>query len=335
MRFLRAAPLILAIACGGRPSTVPLGGTEWVKPERHVDRRPRGELGSETVIATVAASPAAVITDATPRQAPAPAAIQPGAQEVRFELKSIANGTVITIDTQFTVKAALTTSVQGTLTSQSFEVEATQQLKARVTDAKGDEIRALELEYVKSTNRLRMPGTDEDDDTSGTGKRYRVTFRDGAGRVEPVGFTLEPDEDKQVLLDLAALTGYWPLVKGNLPASLAPGWKRELGHGELSKIFGAPPSVRLESGRLTLLGRDPGSSDRALFECGLSVELERDGVSVASDLGGKCAVRPSDTRALEVNLSGELRATTNLPFGADATITGKADFRLEQTYGPR
>jgi hypothetical protein len=335
MRFLRAALLTLAIACGGRPSTVPLGGTEWVKPERHVDRRPQGELGSETVSATVAASPATLTIEAAPRPAPAPAASQPGAEEVRFELKSIANGTTITIDTQFTIAATLTTSVHGALTSQSFEVEATQQLKARVTDAKDDEIRALELEYVKSTNRLRMPGTDEDDDTSGTGKRYRVTFRDGSGRVEPIGFTLEPDEDKQVLLDLAALTGYWPLVKGGLPASLAPGWKRELGHAELSKIFAAPPSVRLESGRLTLLGKDAASPDRALFDCGLSVELERDGVSVGTDLGGKCAVRPSDTRALEVNLSGALRATTKLPFGADAAISGKADFQLKQTYGAR
>lgn len=334
MRVFRPLPLMLVIGCAPQPSTVPLGGEEWVRPDRHVDRRPRGETSERLELTASSFVPPQVKVETARSPAKDVKAAEPAAAigDVRFELRPLTVGTTVTVDGRLTLKASISMNLQGATSSQSIEFEAEQQLKARVAETRGDDVFVLDVEYVKSRSSFRMPGMDPEEDSSGAGKRYRVTARGSSFRVEPAGAALEADEDKQVQRDLAPVVGYWPIVKPRLPASIAAGWTYDVTDAELATLLASGPGARFSAGKLSFRGRDTKAPDRALFGCSMSVQFEKDGASVGSDLDGQCVVRPSDTRPLEMNLKGDLRAATPLPFGADSSVTGTVELEVKQTY---
>jgi hypothetical protein len=339
MRLFPVVSLVSVFGCAApQPSTVPLGGEEWVKPARHVDRRPPGESEANAQLADTRSTPPPVRAEpALPRPVAKPVEAAPATaktNDVRFELIPFTVGNTITLDGRLTLKATITMNLQGTTSSQSIEFEAEQQLNARVTEVRGRDVIALEVEYVKRRSVFRMPGMDPEEDSS-AGKRYRVTVQGRNMRVEALGATLAPDEDKEVQRDLAAVIGYLPIVQPRLPASLTPGWRYDVSDGDLTTLFASAPSARFSGGKLSFQGTDLAAPDRARFGCGVSVQFEKDGATVGSDLEGTCIVRPSDARPIQLDLKGDLRADTPLPFGADSTVTGTVELAVKQSYGSR
>jgi len=333
MRSLSAGIAVLLGACAASPSAVPLGGNEWVQPERHVDRRARGALTLERP-SPMASVPAAAARPSTRASTPAAASdVQASTVEgpVRFDFKPLATGNVVIVETRFSLKAEFSTSFQGVTSSQEADVEAEERMQVRVVEASAEQVRVLDVEYLSSTFSLRIPGMD-DEVESESGKRYRVTFQGGSPKVSAASGTLEAEEESQVLFDLATVTGYVPLVRAHLPATVELGWQRSIPGSDIYPMFGSLSSVRLEDATLSLIGRDATPVDRARFRCRIAVDLERDGLSLGANLAGTCAVRPSDARPLEVDLRGDLRASSTASLAADSNVTGTAEFHLRHEY---
>jgi hypothetical protein len=159
-----------------------------------------------------------------------------------------------------------------------------------------------------------------------------VTFSDGKPRVARDPGTLEAAEDKRVIFDLASVTGYLSLVRGKLPTTLAPGFAARLDGTQMATLFGAHDSVKFDSGSLVLRGRDLKHSEQALFECGTPVRIDRDGATFAVELKGTCSVRASDSRPMEIRLSGPLRAEAGAAFTSASSLTGTLEANVTHSY---
>lgn len=319
--------LALAVACTPVLSAVPLGGKEWVAPERHTDRR------THTAGPTLpqARSQGTEVAAKRPSLA-APAGVRQGGP-VRFAFQPLAAGSVVTLDSRFTVRASVRTSLKGVQSSQDAVFEVERRLEARVLTSRNDGIRTLDVEVKQSKSSFKMSDMD-DDEESESDKRYRILFQGGIPQVTSPSGTLDPDEVQQVLFDLATITGYLPLVQPALPQTLSAGWSKRFEASEVQPLFGSFSPVRLEKGSLSFLGMDPQNSDQARFECAVAVRLERDGVTLGGDLSGSCSVNPSTTRPRAIHLRGKIRGLNTLTLGEDASIAGTAELRLNHVYRP-
>jgi hypothetical protein len=260
----------------------------------------------------------------------AEARVEPG--ELRFGFVPFARGDTITIETQFRIRALLNTSFQGLSKSEDAEVDARERIEIKIVEASPDGVRVLEVFYAESKSVFRF-GDAPDDEDSSTGKRYRVTFEAGKPRVARDRGALEPEEEKGVIFDLGSVTGYLPLVRPLLPKTLSSGFSARMGASELTDVFGALDTVKLDSGSLRLRGRDTKRPEAALFECGLPLRIDRDGATFSVDLTGTCSVRTSDTRPLEIRMNGPLRAAAGAAFTSASTLTGTLEAEVKHSYG--
>lgn len=328
---LALSVLALGVACGRPPSTTPLGGTEWVPPEPRADRRaPSSEASERSAAAPVAAPPPAPSSSTSSSNTPTPAlATAPG--ELRFGFEPLTRGATIVVDTRYAVHAQFSTRFQGLSTDQKIEASAHEKIEIRVTEMSGDELRELELSYVESESVFSLSDTPNDVD-SNKGKRYRVSFDRGNARVRALSGSASTEDEKGVLFDLATVTGFVPLVRPHLPSTLSPGWKARLDAKQVSTVFGDISSLKLEGAWLTLRGRDASSADAALFDCGLPVRLERDGLAFSVELKGTCSARPRDTRPLQISLRGPLRAELTGAMSAASSIAGTLEATITHSY---
>lgn len=322
------------LACGRPPSTTPLGGTEWLPPEPHSDRRATSastpiERPAQASTPAPSALPSASSSSASPPKAPV--AVAPG--ELRFGWEPLTRGATVVVDTHYAIHALLSTSFQGRSTEQKLEANAHERIEVKVTEVSGDELRELELAYVESKSAFSMGDTTSDGagDESNAGKRYRVSYDRGTPRVRALSGSSTADQDKGVLFDLATVVGFVPLARPHLPANLLPGWKAKLDARQVTAMFGELDSVKLEGAWLTLRGRE-AQSDTALFDCGLPVRLARDGLTFTVELKGTCTARARDSRPLEVSLRGPLRAEVNAAVSAATTITGSLEATITHSY---
>lgn len=327
MRSLLAlgACLVLTPACERRPSSVPLGGDEWVPLARHVDRRPRS---SESPSALVRSSNDAPRTESS---APVVASQAPPtvAAETSFGLVPLAAGSAVTLRTKYTVRAKLVTGAEEGGSSQVVEADAAERIAIRIASADARGPREVEIEYVESKASFRLDGAPEDQD-SNLGKRYTVVFEGTEPRVSKVSGSLEPNEGRSVLFDLATVTGYWPLLSPHLPRSLDPGFRLRLDAKDVARAFGAQEDVQFEGSELTLRGLTQGNAV-AIFDCRLPARFEKDGVSLRVQLAGTANVRTSDARPLEVSLSGALDAEQGA-LGEGASLSGTVSVELSHEY---
>lgn len=319
----------LVAACTRPPSTTPLGGTEWQASEPHFDRRAASAPARSGPSASPAPPPPGPSAGVAADSAPKVPTTTP--TELRFAWEAFERGATVVIDTRYTIHALFKTSFQGLSTEQKTEAKARERIEVRVTEASAGEVREVELHYVESETEFSLSGTPNDIE-SNKGKRYRVRFEQGNARVRALAGSSTEEDEKGVLFDLGTVTGYMPLVRPHLPASLAPGWKTRLDAGQVGTLFGGLDTVKLDGAWLTLRGRDSQSADIAVFDCGLPVRLERDGLAFSVQLQGTCTARPRDARPLEISLSGPLRAELNATMSAASTLTGTLEARITHSY---
>ncbi len=294
-----------------------------------MDRRPHGE-----------APPA----DITPKTRPAPqvpartAAVEAPtvrtpntvAAETRFGRVPLPQGATVTLRTKYTVRATLVTSIEEGSSTQSIEVDAAEKIAVRVVRSGEDGPREVDVEYLESRGSFRMDGMPNDDD-SNAGKRFNVVFEGDEPKVSKRTGTLEPDEDRSVLFDLATVTGYFPLLAPRLPRELSPGFRLRLESRDLSKMFGARDDIDFEGGEIALRGRSASDAQVAVFDCQLPAKFEKDGVQLSVDLKGTFGVRTADARPLDVSLNGTLRADASA-LGAGASLNGTVAVELTHEY---
>ncbi|HYJ09658.1 MAG TPA: hypothetical protein VEX18_11630, partial [Polyangiaceae bacterium] len=273
-----------------------------------------------------AAPPVASVSVDAPPKSPA---TTPG--ELRFGWEAMVRGATVVIDTRYTIQALFNTNFQGLSTAQKAEAKAHERIEVRVMEASGGQIRELEVNYVESESEFTLSDTPNDVE-SNKGKRYRVSFERGKPRVRALAGSASAEEEKGVLFDLATVTGYPPLVEPHLPTSLSPGWKARLDGAQVATMFGGLDTVKLDGAWLTLRGRDSENLEVALFDCGLPVRLERDGLAFSVQLQGTCTARSRDARPLDISLKGPLRAELNAALSAASTLTGTLEARITHSY---
>ncbi|MFZ5891689.1 MAG: hypothetical protein ACOY0T_11600 [Myxococcota bacterium] len=321
---------LLVLACARPPSTRPLGGNEWLPPERTYDRKPRelADNGRPEPKSASAEAPAdlgdMVVVVASPK--PAASAVPLAAGEIEFKSQPLAKGDVVTLETRFKLEANFAQL------SETASAEAHERIEVRVLDASADAVREVEVSYVSSEGTFRFAGNNEQ--KSNAGKRFRVRV-DGAKPVvtrlsASKGTSDDDDDEKGVVFDLATVTGYLPLVRPHLPAKVAGGWKAELSKDQLASVFGKLESVQLERGWLNLRGLSQDSEPLAEFDCGMPIHLGRDGFSFRVDLKGRCSVRPQDTRPIDISLSGALELEASGVPGAK--MSGRLEASVKHTY---
>lgn len=336
MRARGVLAFSLVLGCARPPSARPLGGEEWVPPERTADRKPHSavaEARPDPVEVKAFAEPSAIVIASEPSASKA-ISVTPG--EIEFALAPLAKGTLVTIDSQMKIEA----SIGG----DNALIDGRERMEVRVLDVANDSVREVEVSYVSSESSSRFGAANRH--TSSSGKRFRVRL-DGAtpvvqllsaGTTQSAHSADDDDEDeddeqdqaKGVIFDLATVTGYLPLLRPRLPAKVHAPFRLEITPEQLGEIFGKADSVRLDRGWLSFRGISQGSAPVAEFDCGLPVHLGRDGFSVSVELTGHCSVRPQDTRPLEISLSGPMRMEASGLPGAE--FSGRLEAKVTHTY---
>jgi len=321
--------LWLMLACARPPSTKPLGGEEWLRPEHTSDRRPHGPTEQARALpAVVTAEPAEVTSAApSPTQKLPSAVVKPG--EVELKAEPLLPGSRVTLDTRF----KLVGSIGGM--SDTAVAEAHERIEVRILDATADAVREVEVNYVTSDSSFRFGGG-ADEQTSNAGKRVRVRFDSDKPQVTVLSAGKQKkdkdddDDEKGIVFDLATVTGYLPLVRPHLPAKLGPGFRIDLDKKQLGRVFGEFESAELERAWLTLRGLSQGSDPVAEFDCGMPIRLGRDGFRLSAELTGRCSVNPRGTRPVDVSLSGPLRMeASNIP---GAQLSGTIEASIHHSY---
>lgn len=337
MRRLSLTPCGLWLACSllgactPKPSAVPLGGEEWIPPERHVDRKPQGS-SPEVDRAAQAPPPPKVAVEPVPApQKTAPVSAAASASAVRFQYAPFARGNTVVIESRYAVRATVKVTMPGMQGDQSADVDIVRRIEVTVVDATPEQVRAVDVAYVESTTKFRMPGVSEDED-SRAGDRFRVSFGGSTPVVNAVTGTASADQVKQVLFDLATVTGYQPLITAHLPATLEPGWNVRIGAGELGSLFGSVEPVRLQSASLALRAGSTGSQQSVTFDCAAPIEFRHEGLRLTADLRGSCTADPRTSRPGTVRLDGPLRATETQLLGEGGSLSGTLEVRLQHTY---
>jgi hypothetical protein len=320
--------LCLLVCCTRPPSALPLGGEEWVPEARHVDRRapdePRAEEIQQLQKRGRRGEPRVVAPAAETRSEP-----KTVAGETAFGFAPLRAGMDVTLRTKYTIRATLSASSADGGSSQSIEVDAAEKIAIHVASANEAGVREIDVEYVESLGTFLLDGAPNEED-SNAGKRYGVVFSGTDAKVTRKGGTLEEDEDRAVLFDLATVTGYLPLVKPHLPHSLAPGFRLRLEHKDLRKAFGSEDDVEFEGSELVLRGRALGDDKVALFDCKLPARFEKDGIALRVELTGTVSVRTADARPLDVRLKGPLGMADG---AVDAgTLSGHVSVEFSHEY---
>ena len=330
MRALRCLAF-LVLGCAPPPSTRPLGGEDWVREERVADRKPHGQSETKTIeepVEVVVTAPVASVA-VIPRAAPPPAATtKPG--DIEFKFEPLAKGTTIRVDTRVKLDA--------TFGSENAIAEGTERMDVRVVDASADRVREVEVLYVKSDSSFRYAGGNEQ--SSKSGKRYRVRFDStppqvqlldkGQGDEDEDEDEDEDDRAKSVLFDLGTVTGYVPVLRPHLPATVHAPWRMEVTPEQVTEVFGKAEAARIDRGWLTLKGISTGSVPVVEFDCGVPVHVGRDGFSFGVDLTGRCSVRSQDSRPVEISLSGPLRVEASAIPGIQ--VSGRLEAQVTHTY---
>lgn len=330
MRTAWLSPFALALACTATPSAVPLGGVEWVGPKRHIDKRPRAKQAKSTQ------SPTRARDSPQSRKAPTRSRSSPElgtSGPVHFGFRPLAQNSVVLLDTRFSVKAKVSLSLDGKETIQDASFESKHKFAVRILEADPELVRAVEVHYEVWDSLFRMTDMEEERE-SHAGERYQVAFGGGTPQVTSESGTPDPDQRAAVLFDLVTVTGYPSIVRGHLPRTLAVGSSHQLGPSVLSVLTREIPDLGLEGARLTFLGPDRQKPDRALFECGAMIRLERDGVTLGGELSGTCSVRADDLRVDAIHIQGRIQGTDTQALGDGSQITGSAEFRIQQSYRP-
>jgi hypothetical protein len=336
-RFLLCAlGLGAALSCARPPSSTPLGGSEWVRPELSSDRRVQGEPGHAERTATAAPRAPEKTAEPVPDK-PAPL-VDKNPSELAFAFVPPKRGSTLTLDTRFSLRAVFGAALHGVEIKQDATGDAHERLQVRVTDADEQGVHELELEYLLSESNFHLGDSededeDEDAEESNVGRRYRVRFEQGKPSVTRLNGSADEDAVRGVVFDLATVTGYLPLVRRALPIKLSPGWKAELSASEVTTVFGSLDAVHLDGAWLRLTGHVQGRPSEAVFECGLPVRIERDGFTLTARLSGSCTARVADTRPLEVNLQGPVHLETGASI-AGATLSGTIEAHISHTYSP-
>lgn len=323
---------LLLFGCARPPSARPLGGEEWVREEPVADRKPHG--------VTVTSKPEALVElTVTPKESERPAGpasasasalpVKPG--DVEFKFEPLAKGTTVRVDTRIKLDA--------TFGSESAVAEGSERMDVRVLDTSADSVREVEVLYVKSESSFRYGGGNEQ--SSKSGKRYRVRFGSASPEVQLLDKGQGDDDDdsdddsdddgaKSVLFDLGTVTGYVPLLRRHLPATLHPPFRLEVSPEQVSEVFGKADSARLDRGWLALRGVSTGSMPVADFDCGVPIHIGRDGLSFSVELSGHCKVRPQDSRPVEITLSGPVHVeTTGMP---GVQVSGRFEAQVTHSY---
>ncbi|HET9934158.1 MAG TPA: hypothetical protein VFQ35_25825, partial [Polyangiaceae bacterium] len=129
---------------------------------------------------------------------------------------------------------------------------------------------------------------------------------------------------------LGTVTGYVPLLRPHLPATLHTPWRTDVTPEQVIEVFGKAESARLDRGWLTLRGLSAGSAPVAEFDCGVPVHIGRDGFSFSVELTGRCSVRPQDSRPVAISLSGPLRVeATGIP---GIQVSGRLEAQVTHSY---
>lgn len=339
MRRAFFGPICLAscLACARTPSSVPLGGDEWLRPEPHFDRRAPGQTAEArpSAVPTAPATPppasAPPLPAASAAAAPSP---PPSPGEVSFGFAPLAKGDVVTLRTRYSGRMTIAVSLAGQTSSQELALLANERIEVRVVDATADAVRELDVAYIESKSEVRVNDAPLGSDVeNNAGKRYRVRLGPGSSSVTPASGSLKPDEDKGVLFDLASVIGYAPFVKARLPATLSSGWRAQVPAADVLQAFGGGfQSVRFEAASLALLGRDPTNAELAAFECTLPVRIEHDGMAVTARLRGNLTVRPKETSPVSVLLRGPVSGDGGPALGGATKISGSLEVGLEHEY---
>lgn len=262
---------------------------------------------------------------------PAPVSAGASASAVRFQYMPFARGSSVLIESRYTVRATVKVTMPGMQGDQSADVDIVRRIEVTVVDATPEQVRGVEVAYVQSTTKFKMPGISEDED-SRAGDRFRVSFAGPTPVVNAVTGTASADQVKQVLFDLATVTGYQPLIKAHLPAALEPGWNVRVGAAELGALFGSVEPVSLQSATLNLRGGPAGGDQPVTFDCAAPVELRHEGLRLTADLRGSCTADPRTSRPGTLRLDGPLRATETQLLGEGGSVSGTLEVRLQHTY---
>jgi hypothetical protein len=322
------AGLGLTLACVRPPSAIPLGGNEWVPVERHVDRRPHSDSSPDSDSPRLPRiTPPASTASGMAAAASAPATLP---LETTLGLSPLVVGTTVTLRTKYTVRATLVTGVEEGGVSQAVEADAAERIVVRVVRVDDAGVREVEVEYVESKASFRLDGTPDEDD-SNLGKRYTVVFDGSEPRVSKRSGSLEANEDRSVLFDLATVTGYFPLIKPYLPRVIAPGFRLRLDSKDVARAFGSQEDVQFERSELNLRGRAVGEGAVAIFDCRLPARFEKDGIALRVELSGTVSVRASDARPIAVSLSGPLTAEQGA-LGVGASLNGTVAVEISHEY---
>lgn len=319
----------LVLGCARPPSARPLGGEEWVREEPIADRKPHGDAVSPKAVASIDSG--AAPKDVSAAVAPAPPSpsgppTKPG--DIEFKFEPLAKGTTVRVDTRVKLDA--------TFGSDSAIAEGNERMDVRVLDASAEGVREIEVLYVKSESSFRYAGGNEQ--SSKSGKRYRVRFGGASPEVQLLdkgqGSDDEDEDDddptKGVIFDLGTVTGYVPLLRRHLPATLHAPWRMDVSPEQVTEVFGKADSARLDRGWLALRGVASGTAPVADFDCGVPIHLGRDGLSFSVELTGHCKVRPQDSRPVEISVSGPLRVESTAVPGIP--ISGRFEAQVTHTY---
>jgi hypothetical protein len=303
-----------------------------VPPEPRTDRRaPSAEPPSERLASTPLAAPPPGPSSSSSSASPPKPSLSTTPGELRFGWEPLARDATIVVDTRYAIHAQFSTRFQGLSTEQKVEASAHEKIEVRIAEVSGGEVRELELSYVESESVFSLSDTPNDVD-SNKGKRYRVSFDHGSARVRSLSGSSDAEEEKGVLFDLATVTGFLPLVRPHLPATLSAGWKTRLDAKQVTTVFGDLSTLKLEGAWLTLRGRDTQNAESAVFDCGLPVRLARDGLAFSVELKGTCTARPRDSRPLEISLRGPLRAELTAAMSAASSISGTLEATITHSY---
>jgi len=326
-QMLRRAWLSLlscTLACAPPVSTAPLGGTAWVPPEPSTDKRAATEekpRGAKTDVRKRESAPPPPLTSTTSvAVAPPLASGNPTATSAatQFAFVPLQNGDKVTIRTRYLISARLNGNI---------EADAHERIEIQIIDATPEEVRELTLEYAESEGKITVRDQTTND-TSDAGKRYSVRFAAGTPRVSALSGKMDANDEKSVLFDLGLVTGYLPLIRGQLPWLPKPKATLRLSSAELDRVFGKLQTVTLNPASLSYQGSDGSAPEQALFLCALPIQFEQMGLRFDVALDGKCWAQFRDSRPKRIELAGQIRVAAS----PTTDIDGKLEATLSYTY---
>jgi hypothetical protein len=333
MKLARVALCALALslglgACRLRASTIPLGGKHEeeavTKPARAVASAKVAEPEPipEEAAAIEQAEEVAVSEPAAPGATPSSASTAPGA----FQVKAYAPQQTWTrvFDLEFSLKVGPGGNIDMKMVSH-------QEARYRVLSVSNGALDKLEIDYQVYTSTMTLMGTTQDSPEELAGKRFIVTFANGAPDVREAGGgkppkkqadsvrddAREPVEIEKSLRELSQLAG-----KGRGDFSSA---------GAISLAGGEDDDTKIRSahGTLQRVTTGPRNERLALVDMGYTVSNTLDdGVSIEAQVAGNLSVLDAPARYQTSTLQGPMEIRSPGPGG----MSGKGSVKITTTY---